>query len=275
MKSFETPKHSAENQESEKKPKKKLKKSLLAALALYTAPPSDTPQPNNESFDQRSIATEQLKEDGITESQREAYKPGVSEFFEKAINPFDYSREDGVPATLTEDVRRLAEQIVDSSDKEATREALDKDQVDAREDAWRMYLGLPQKNETFGISDFKPEKSSDDRYYYKINNFLQRYAEINGYTEENALFYLLLAAREPGYKIRMPYGTQPSSKTDPSKVMGRFTLTKGQDEKGHYISYYDKWNLEGSIEGEDGLIGKPFEIYDRIYYDPKILEFSE
>jgi hypothetical protein len=56
--------------------------------------------------------------------------------------------------------------------------------------------------------------------------------------------------------------------------MGHFILSKGRDKNGYYVSYYDKWNLEGSQEGEDGLIGKPFEIYDRIYYDPKILEKS-
>lgn len=55
-------------------------------------------------------------------------------------------------------------------------------------------------------------------------------------------------------------------------VMGEFTISLGQDEKGHYISYYDLWNLEKSVEGEKGLLGKSFEIYDRIHYDPNTYE---
>ena len=51
----------------------------------------------------------------------------------------------------------------------------------------------------------------------------------------------------------------------------------GNDENGKYISYYDKWDLNpykgqyssANISNIDDLslgIGKPFEIYDRIYY---------
>jgi hypothetical protein len=53
--------------------------------------------------------------------------------------------------------------------------------------------------------------------------------------------------------------------------MGNYTWTKGEDKKGHYIAYYDKWDLDIPIE-EYGFIGKPFEIYDRIYYNPDTFE---
>ena len=56
------------------------------------------------------------------------------------------------------------------------------------------------------------------------------------------------------------------------------------DEKGHYVSYYDKWDLhpfsdevrseaeisrglENKIQSAVGI--KPAEIYGRVYYDPK------
>jgi hypothetical protein len=54
-------------------------------------------------------------------------------------------------------------------------------------------------------------------------------------------------------------------------IMGNYTWTKGEDKKGHYIAYYDKWDLDIPIE-EYGFIGKPFEIYDRIYYNPDTFE---
>lgn len=50
-------------------------------------------------------------------------------------------------------------------------------------------------------------------------------------------------------------------------VMGNHTISLGMDEMGHYLSYYDRWDLSESIEGYGGIAGKPFEIYDRIYYD--------
>lgn len=52
-------------------------------------------------------------------------------------------------------------------------------------------------------------------------------------------------------------------------VMGNYTMSAGEDEKGTYVSYYDSWDLEGTLEGVNGVIGQPFEIYDRIYYNPE------
>jgi hypothetical protein len=159
-------------------------------------------------------------------------------------------------------------------------EELAQSMVSARNDAWKMYLGLPQEQSTFGISDYKPERSKQDKYYYKLNNFLQNYALRNKCSSEQALAMLVRLAKDPTeYNPSHPSGTTPSSRQSvladgSSGVMGHFILSKGRDKNGYYVSYYDKWNLEGSQEGEDGLIGKPFEIYDRIYYDPKILEKS-
>ena len=62
------------------------------------------------------------------------------------------------------------------------------------------------------------------------------------------------------------------AKDNISAIMGGFKLSKGHDAQGDYISYYDRWDLEGSVEGKEGIIGKPYEIYDRIYYDPQTFE---
>ena len=144
------------------------------------------------------------------------------------------------------------------------------EKVDARNDAWRMYLGLPQEHNTFSISNYKPQHSSENKYYFRINDFLERYLEERGYTQEEAIIQLLSSVSN-SEEVVMPSSSEnhygPYDRD--TGIMGFYTLTKGHDEKGYYISYYDRWNLEGSIEGEDGIIGKPFEIYDRIYYDPK------
>jgi len=60
---------------------------------------------------------------------------------------------------------------------------------------------------------------------------------------------------------------------DAEAIMGTFTVSKGEDDKGKYMSYYDKWDLNplklrNPFTGEQipTDIGKPFEIYDRVYY---------
>ena len=61
-------------------------------------------------------------------------------------------------------------------------------------------------------------------------------------------------------------------------VLGNYTIGVGEDEKGKYVSYYDKWDLDPTKRGTDGekipylrnlqdAIGvvSP-EIYGRLYY---------
>ena len=59
-----------------------------------------------------------------------------------------------------------------------------------------------------------------------------------------------------------------------SNAIGRYTLGKGSDEKGDYISYYDKFDQgtgSGLNPGEAVGLTKPFEIYDRIYLKNKAI----
>ena len=44
----------------------------------------------------------------------------------------------------------------------------------ARQDAWSLYLGMPQKHGTFEISNAQPIGSKDDIYYYKLPKFEQK-----------------------------------------------------------------------------------------------------
>ena len=60
------------------------------------------------------------------------------------------------------------------------------------------------------------------------------------------------------------------------KVLGNFKLDMGKDDHGHYISYYDQWNLNPIQNNEviGGLINtlggmKPPQVYGRIYYNPE------
>ena len=150
-----------------------------------------------------------------------------------------------------------------------------------RLDAWRTYLGLSQLYGTFEVSPCKPEKSFKSVKYLKIKNFLQnilnneirldfRYsfkpeneAEIIRYFYQK-IFSEWNKDRDKKFFIR---------KDEESGIMGDYKISFGEDEKGKYISYYDRWDLKGDpVEGVNGTFGAPFEIYDRIYFDPKTFE---
>ena len=48
--------------------------------------------------------------------------------------------------------------------------------------------------------------------------------------------------------------------------LANVTIDKGFDERGDYFSIYDIYDFD--IPGEK-LVGTPYEIYDRVYFDPE------
>lgn len=222
------------------------------------------------TFAERFHAAEQLKMNGITDFQRQAYKPEISEALAQGINPdLNY------PESFGELASRLKDAATHFLGKDAgiTATANLKNM-----DAWRMYLGLPQLHETFGISDFKPEKSTDDIYYYQIKGFK------DGIIEEDRQYFkkpenitiqraVERAAFEDDMRARNVGGMYNEDRQN--GIMGGYKLTLGKDAGGNYLAYYDKWKLDGTLEGKDGLVGKAFEIYDRIYYNPETFEVVE
>lgn len=62
--------------------------------------------------------------------------------------------------------------------------------------------------------------------------------------------------KKKGNKVNVSYAKD----LDP---LGKFSVYKGSDDKGDYLSYYDKWDVNPLAD----MIGKPFELYDRIYVE--------
>ncbi len=304
---------SSDAEEEPRDPSKRRTLKQLGALALTADVAGSSKEAEKGArgvFAERFVAAEQLKKNGITDFQRQAYKPGLSEALARGVQPFGYSEKDSAiydPASDTwniapkQDAIAEVRRIIDAFTKDATTdsgqiERLIRDQkkknylpdkeartlVHSRMDAWRTYLGLPQTNGTFGISEFKPSNSKDDIYYYKINRFLEDYASNTGIEEENPQGFVDIRAMTTKEVLRWfvnrineetkEYGKPVRLADRGLAIMGHYTLTKGRDDRGEYISYYDRWDLDGSFEGKGGVIGKPFEIYDRIYYDPKTFE---
>lgn len=140
-----------------------------------------------------------------------------------------------------------------------------------REDAWRLYLGLPQKHNTFDISVHQPKKSNQDKYYFKINNFLEPFRKLHNNNDVHVI-YDFIKFVEDIKPERAAKGKNVGATDDEHAIMGTYKLSLGVDDLGYYISYYDRWDLD-PMGGK--VIGKPFEIYDRIYYNPDTFEIIE
>ena len=201
----------------------------------------------------------------------EAYKPGLSELVYRAVDPTGYP--DGLGSTA----KRVARNLLDHSDRSFPGDP-------QSEDAWRLYLGLPQANGTFHRSEHRPSRSTDPgATYYRRNGFLEG-ASNHGMVVVGSGPHkreLSFRAGDPASFIRTVVqnlqnqrGRQAVVEGDASFVfdMANFTAGLGQDERGSYLSYFDKWDLDVPGERNGGLVGKPFEIYDRIYYDPQTFQ---
>lgn len=225
-----------------------------------------------------------LERDGITEEQRAAYT-SMSERIYRNINPREYPHDlkdlyARFVVPMVSDARQEKDpftgwEVVSESYRLGNRT---KEYHPGREDVWRLYLGLPQQHGTFGISDYRPSRrSSDSTYYYSIP------------AANDLRLYEFLASQSYYYKNQASldeFNAKPKSDEDEEglqyyysenkimlydePIMGHYKLEEGDDERGHYVAYYDRWDLQPRIPGlgkvDMSFIGKPLEIYDRIYF---------
>lgn len=199
----------------------------------------------------------------MVEERAGAYVQGKSEWFAEHIHPFGYALV-GIDKVIVDNIiGRLA-----YSNKET---------VGDRYDAWYLYLGLEQEHGTFEVSPYKPSVSKDTgKVYYRM-------PEKEEFILRNALLELTESGKDKMELRDNTHRWDTKGKDSLARyipkgyggIMGRYTVSKGEDEKGHYISYYDEWDLKlGGVFGDKEAhemagVGKPFEIYGRIYYDPK------
>lgn len=147
----------------------------------------------------------------------------------------------------------------------------DSGNYDALDEIYANYLQIPKYNRHYDSvlkqSLYKPSKATD----------------------ATAIYYSLpLEDKEKQRLIKLAIN---GSASEVNTELGEYKLDLGEDEKGKYVSYYDSWDINPfkgvtsysnkitSLLGLDKIgdmtfgIGKPVEIYDRIYYndDGKII----
>lgn len=216
-----------------------------------------------ETFEEMVVrAKKELAENGITSEQKNAYIPLVSKALQRGIEPIvDFSKSD--IGNMADKAIEFVPNLVRGKKYDASVYESQMKEMMQSEDAFALYLGLPQKHETFGISDYHPSVSKEKRCYFKLNGYFGNSPE-----ERKGRIYELL------FSIDMNSSPENPSRAPffENHTLTHHTISKGEDERGHYISYYDRWDFEYPMEGKQGFFGKPFEIYDRIYYDPKTFE---
>lgn len=175
------------------------------------------------------IAKRQLNNVGITSNQREGYIPGLSEFARKYVTPYGYT---GAGHNKLQDVLQNIK-----------RKGVNYSTVGPeRSDAWNMYLGFPQKNKTFILSETAPINHS--AYSSKQLKDMDIY-NLSG--EQLIADNILEDARYPNPNtIEKNFDALKKSsfvRTDPNGVMGNYNL-RFTDEG---LQYNDIWDLHPEI----------------------------
>jgi murein DD-endopeptidase MepM/ murein hydrolase activator NlpD len=132
---------------------------------------------------------------------------------------------------------------------------VDPSNLNASYDALYMHQGLPQKYNSFIKSQYKPTNSKNpNTIYYSLSPSLEKeiIEDLTSYQNKD-----FINSSEKERKVKGSLVAQGSLKN--------FKYSKGKDEKGDYISYYDINNYDNPLD----WIGNSFEIYGRIYLDPK------
>jgi len=202
---------------------------------------------NNKRYNTNYKGTpeQQLKETGILNEQLQGKSELRDRMYEN-LTPINYN------------VSRLYNTII-KNEEEWDRQYNKENNKDL-EDIYRLYLGKPQINNSYKTSIYKPTISKDaNKIYYSFSNINadKAFHNYNNWDSKYGDPDLITS-----FQLDKPFNTL---------VTRSNTFTLGKDTRGNYISYYDKWdmnplNLKLFNKEITTDVGKPIELYDRIYY---------
>lgn len=143
----------------------------------------------------------------------------------------------------------------------------DNKNADAVDAIYGQYLNIPinkRFRKTYlNKSNYKPTIGNDNEEYYKLD------------LDRNTLNNIMLDG------ANLEFNKSILSRKLSHYNLGDHTLSRGFDNKGDYVSYYDRWDLN-PFHGNQKIkdipilnkigdltfgIGTPLNIYDRIYFD--------
>ena len=132
----------------------------------------------------------------------------------------------------------------------------------------RRYADAESESGSFEPSPYQPSEAEDpDAKYQRLaaGGWERALTRFPGRTEADRIQNAIQVVHQPQHGGRMPMqGDQQGLFT-----LANYTLGAGSDERGQYLSMYDRWDLNQPLEG---VVGTPFDIYDRLYYDPETFQ---
>jgi len=140
-----------------------------------------------------------------------------------------------------------------------------------RQDFLGLMMKGEQQNNTLPISTTRPTNSkNEEAVYYNSPETENRIKE----QLKDPKFLEQFSPNDKGI-----YSTTPSYNRGDGgdNVLGNYTMNLGEDDKGKYVSYYDKWDLDpykhrgGALDmistiAQKAAGVKPAEAYGRVYY---------
>jgi hypothetical protein len=180
------------------------------------------------------IAKDQLEKVGITSNQKKGYIPGVSDVLNKYVTPFGY----GVPARGGSKIADMLENISGGGWQNHPLRDMSDRAMQMRGDAWNMYLGIPQKHNTFRLADTAPVMHPS----YKPGSL--KGMDIYSIPEEKVF-------RASKFREAVPNGDNFIKPLDnpiildrDANIMGGYNKVLSKDG----LQYNDIWDLEPTIE---------------------------
>jgi hypothetical protein len=130
------------------------------------------------------------------------------------------------------------------------------------EEMYAKVMGVPHKSKYISESKYKPSKAKDsDAKYYTVDwdSMIDKQKLID-YAIENKLMKgenMVVNSLAPFLKE----GYMPEEEFKNIDPLQNFTIGLGEDDKGRYLSVYDKYDFNKTFN----TVTAPFEIYDRFH----------
>ena len=211
------------------------------------------------------MATKTNNNNHLDTQKPNTLKDRISGFITSSVNNIrEKLYNNVVPFSYGDITNRLYSAIVDN--KSYSKQVMpDSGNYDALDEIYANYLQIPKNKRHYDsvlkTSKYKPSKSKD----------------------KTALYYAMPLSNKEKQRL-IKYALNGST-SEVNPELGEYKLGLGEDINGKYVSYYDNWDLnpfrgvtsyDSKLAKWLGLdkigdlsfgIGKPVEIYDRLYYD--------
>lgn len=196
-------------------------------------------------------------------------------------------------SNLSDNIKRIRKAVINNQ-KEKILGQDDLTRQVFMDDLFAEYLQIP-KNKRRNIpknyltdSPYKPNINKNNINYKRINHrYVTGHSGLHPDDEERLVNAVMkgeytnkIDAYSANKNLQSTSTNHPPialNKTAISNVLmnyglGTHTISRGKDNKGEYVSYYDLWDMAPTTKSagnkdESMGIGKPIHIYDRVYLD--------